>query len=86
MNPLQKWKTNHIKRWVKDNELNFRVSTEGVKQPNGKRIRFWCVRNHQWWKQYRNNMDTIEAYLDNLIDTKKVSKITFTKQQEAYNG
>jgi len=45
MNPLQKWKTNHIKRWVKDNELNFRVSTEGVKQPNGKRIRIWCVRN-----------------------------------------
>ena len=86
MNPLQKWKTNHIKRWVKDNELNFRVSTEGVKQPNGKRIRFWCVQNHQWWKQYRNNMDTIEAHLDNLIDTKKVSKITFAKQQEAYNG
>lgn len=64
-----RWTVNHIKRWVQDNKRNFRVSDEGVKQPNGKRIRFWVIDNHDWWINYRNNMDVIEGYLDGLVKT-----------------
>ena len=86
MNPVNKWTNNHIKRWIKDNKRNFRVSQEGVRQPDGKRIRFWCVKNHKWWTQYRDNHDVIEAHFENLIDTTKVNPTNFDKQQEAYNG
>ena len=86
MNPVNKWTGNHVRRWIKDNKENFRISKEGIRQPNGKRIRFWCVKNHKWWFQYRENHDVIEAHFEDLIDTTKVNQTTFDKQQEAYNG
>ena len=88
LNPLKQWKENYIKRWVQSNKENFSIADEGIKQADGKRIRFWCVRNYKLWSQYKNNYDTIEAHLDNLFDTKVVTKnkTTFEQQQEAWNG
>jgi hypothetical protein len=88
LNPVNRWKETHIKRWVKANKQNFKIADEGIKLPNGDRPRFWCVNNHKLWSQYINNIDTIEAHLDGLFDTNIVTKntTTFAQQQEAYNG
>ena len=66
-----------------DSQFHYRVSKEPVRLSSGKRIRLWCVRNHDYWKQFIDNHDAIGGHLNGLINTKPVQpQSTFNLNNE----
>ena len=78
-----KWTRKHIRRYLMDSEFHYRVSKEPVRLSSGKRVRLWCVRNHDYWKQFIDNHDAIDGHLNGLINTKPVQpQSTFNLNNE----
>ncbi len=84
-----KWRLNHLKQWRTNHPLkHFKMSNEGILgadpiNPN-KRIRLWCLYNHELWKEYFGNTEVILAHLvDGIINTERL--INQSNKKEAIN-